>query len=107
MLAEDLVVPRIAGAMPPQSFRCDKQVRAPPLTSALGHAAIQPADPALDPGWSVFYELHSPSAMDRLSIAQVRWPRKLANDFRAESIWDGLRLGPPIGSASPGRAGGA
>lgn len=92
MFAKDLVILGVAGAMPTQTRRCYKKSRASALASTFSHAAIEPANPALNLRRLIFDKRYGTPVIDSLPIAQVRRKSHLLDYLVAEEINDGCLL---------------
>jgi hypothetical protein len=86
VLAENLVVLGITGAVPLQAITSHKQPCAAALASALGHAAVEPTNPGFGMQGTSLDELDTAPVMDGFAVAKVGGACLLVDPFQAYQV---------------------
>ena len=71
MLAKDLVILWVSGAMPPESLWRGEELRATALAAAFDDLAVKATDPSFNPRRRTCNELDTAPVMNSLTVTQV------------------------------------
>ena len=71
MLTKDLVIFGVSGAMPRESLRCSKELRATALAPAVGYLAIEATDPRFNLRRREHNEFDTAPVMNSLAVTLV------------------------------------